>query len=64
MLAFPQQEDSEQDSTSEVPRYFLRIVIVLELLEELLSYTKMWKGLGVFVIVLYGGKKGQVHESG
>lgn len=46
-----------------VPRSLLRAVIVLELLEESLSYENMGS-LRVFVIVLDGGKKAQVHDSG
>lgn len=45
-----------------VPRSLLRAVIVLELLEESLSYENVERPR-VFFIVLDGGKKAQVHES-
>lgn len=42
-----------------VPRSLLRVIIVLELLEESLSYENVGRPR-VFVIVLDGGKKAQV----
>lgn len=57
MLAFPQQEDSGQDSTSEVPRSLLSVVILLELLEESRRIRKCGKASGCLLLFFMEERK-------